>query len=172
MRRTHKDSSARLTNGPLHSIHLSVFQLNSALSPSPVARGGLAFTSRISLFMFGELSRTLRTDALGHSKCWPQRLWIGGSVVPPKRGVCVCVFLWAAGGLVSWDCLLACAPCACVQNIHVRPQSMCVHLCVRLCFGCIKLGGDGGSGQSTVRKKKGGMFWVLQVGFQGCGMMH
>lgn len=113
------------TNGPLHSIHLSVFQLNSALSPSPVARGGLAFTSRISLFMCGELSRTLRTDALGHSKCWPQRLWIGGSVVPPKRGVCVCVFLWAEGvgqlGLLIGVCpVCVCAEHPCEAPKHAR----------------------------------------------------
>lgn len=32
---------------------------------------------------------------------------------------------------------------------------MRIDLCVRLCFGRIKLGGDGGGEQSTVREKKG-----------------
>lgn len=42
--------------------------------------------------------------------------------------VCVCVCVCEDyRGLVSWDRLLACAPSACVQHIHVKPAKHDVH---------------------------------------------
>lgn len=117
----------------------------------------------------------LRTDALGYNKRWARKLWIGGSVVPPKRRF-VCVCFSGLQGVVCWGRFLECA------RVHVRETeraceapNTCINLCLFVCV-CMPWTCSvcrwGIEGQMLHDGEKV-IFWTLflQVSFQGCWMM-